>query len=379
MTFIVSTIQTINVENVQVFLGQSTQLVGLFFQAISMIFTYAYFKRSKAVYYVAVNCAITCVINVAKIVYHSPRPYYLILQEIQVYNCDYQFGNPADIPFICSCLVSVILQDLFTSNPNLNPTNKILISFFGIGTVLTTCLVRVYNMASSFDQIFFALELGILLAMFLHNNVQSIIVKHIDTILEVDQYYQFIYNYIVMSTGLFLSGMGMLTLVYSYSDLTFFVPPVWISNIYYFCKVNEIERWSFSARCLIEGSLMAVGFGAYLGCVFQAKVIGQNITSTNLTWQGTFRLIMAFAIFVFCAIPYLSNPNISDLRIATLIYTLIPSFAYGFVVFGLLDILYKFTPFYYSQSFGNSNKNLSNQLLLQSRNQQQIELIVLEI
>lgn len=131
--------------------------------------------------------------------------------------------------------------------------------------------------------------------------------------------------------------MSALLFAYQYTDLTFELPAVWISNIYYYCNVTGIDKWSFLSICILEGSLISSAYGAYLGILYQAKFMGGNYTHDGVDINGFMRLFYTFGLFIAFSLPYMEFPLIEDVRIATLFYTLLPSWGYGFVAFSIMD------------------------------------------
>lgn len=84
-------------------------------------------------------------------IYHSPRPFFIMTKDIEVYGCDRTYGNPSDIALISSCLLTVIVLDIYESYPTINWTNRCMINFTCLSVILFAGLTRVYNISSTLD------------------------------------------------------------------------------------------------------------------------------------------------------------------------------------------------------------------------------------
>ncbi|CDW83395.1 pap2 superfamily phosphatase [Stylonychia lemnae] len=264
----------------------------------------------------------------------------VINTDLEVYNCSKTFGNPSDVTFIVTCLLTVIAKDIEVSNPNTHPTNTCLLSFFGILLSFITGITRIYNVHATFDQILLGWELGIVIGLILHYCIRNQFIKHVDELLESTLLRYKLYDQLVISTALFMVFYGMLISAYQYQKLVFNEPQAWQTNFTRICGNQKVNRWDMAAQDLMNGSMLALAYGSYLGILFYSQFLGYNISKSEISVPSTIRVVISSFLVMIFVVPIGLLPNISDFRLAATFYYLIPSFAFGFVVFGVMDKIY---------------------------------------
>ena len=77
-----------------------------------VILLFIYWKRLHSFYYVVVISAMLLVMNISKLFYHQPRPYW-VRAEIEAYNCSTQFGNPSGHCLFSAGMATTLWLDFF--------------------------------------------------------------------------------------------------------------------------------------------------------------------------------------------------------------------------------------------------------------------------
>jgi membrane-associated phospholipid phosphatase len=114
--------------------------------------------------------------SLGKIAYHAPRPY-MVDSRVETYGCSVEYGNPSGHSLYASSVSITIFLDIYFSYRNsfqLKTKSLFYISLTLMTTfILLVAFSRVYNGDHSIDQCIFGLQLGVLLAFFMHNVVKK--------------------------------------------------------------------------------------------------------------------------------------------------------------------------------------------------------------
>jgi membrane-associated phospholipid phosphatase len=135
--------------------------------------------RVKTIYYAFAITVLLILMNVTKLLYADPRPYW-VNPDIIVGSCSRNYGNPSGHSSTVMGMSLVMWLDLCQSYSN---RNKCLFLIPAILIPLTTGYSRLILGVHSLDQILYGLLLGVWVAFSMHYYVSSFIHRYAHSIL----------------------------------------------------------------------------------------------------------------------------------------------------------------------------------------------------
>ena len=122
-------------------------------------------ERLRCVYYVDVFTLLLIVMNVTKLAYHNPRPFW-VSPEIKAFACSGQFGNPSGHSETSIGMALTLWLDLVYSTEG-SILNKSLWLMVSLAFAFSIGYSRLFLGVHSIDQIVFGLLLGTWIACFM--------------------------------------------------------------------------------------------------------------------------------------------------------------------------------------------------------------------
>ena len=118
--------------------------------------------------------------------------------------------------------------------------------------------------------------------------------------------------------------------------------PEWATNIKTKCPEKNIDE-AFDAKSMTDAGNVGLGFGAYLGLLFHARMFPGLILrqATSEKHWYTWPLLRVIVGLIICApilcLSLLEVEHISNVYALSFMKTYVPTMAFGFIVFGILD------------------------------------------
>lgn len=135
-------------EGVSLLLGGEVLMFG------TCILVYGYGIRERAFYYILLITVETYVVSLTKIAYHYPRPY-MISEEMKVYGCATEYGDPSGHTLSSSCIIVSVILDFWTEpirDHNLNTFSqmrplwqRLVLAIVGSIALIIVAFSRLYN------------------------------------------------------------------------------------------------------------------------------------------------------------------------------------------------------------------------------------------
>lgn len=120
--------------------------------------------------------------------------------------------------------------------------------------------------------------------------------------------------------------------------------PEWAINILAKCPNVKIEE-AFETKSLVGAGAVGIGFGAYLGILFNARQFPRlmlRTVSSDKRWYTwpLLRVLLGILICLpICSLYLLTPDQIANVYVLALLKSFVPSLVSGFLIFGILDWL----------------------------------------
>ena len=117
--------------------------------------------------------------------------------------------------------------------------------------------------------------------------------------------------------------------------------PIWRTNISEKCGSDALKG-AFETRSMIDNGDVAACFGCYFGLVFAAykwPMMHRSVLKNETFWKPAARLLITLLMWIPSAFLffYLKPSHIKNIYLLMLLKTLLPTFAMGFILFGVSD------------------------------------------
>lgn len=140
-------------------------------------------QRLRCVYYTFTFVVIMTVMNVTKLSYADPRPYWSS-ENVMAYKCSQDFGNPSGHSMTSMCVCMLLWLDYVYSNPESSGLRKTLLFIAAMCFALAIGYSRLILGVHSVDQIVYGLLIGVWIACTMQFCVRYYYENHVKNLLQ---------------------------------------------------------------------------------------------------------------------------------------------------------------------------------------------------
>lgn len=117
--------------------------------------------------------------------------------------------------------------------------------------------------------------------------------------------------------------------------------PYWAEQLSAKCTEKSLNH-AFEAKSMLDNGIIGIGFGGYLGVIFHAKrhpgMMMRKLSQSEPWYKSILRIAVGLAICLPVFPLYLlSSEEIANVYALSLLKTFTPTFAAGFLIFGVFD------------------------------------------
>eukprot|EP00347_Sterkiella_histriomuscorum_P000246 403376617 len=303
---------------------------------IPLILTYLFSTKSRAYYYSVAVSINLYMMSIGKMGYHEPRPY-MVDDDVQVYGCSKEFGQPSGHTFGSSTMILTVLFDVLKSydHKQLNGCSRVLYSMLALSAILLIGFSRLHNGDHTIDQIILGWQFGIWQSFLMHFMIRDSLFQHIDRVtLQANSYNQSQKNsFKTIATCIFVAAMSSIIFTYQSVNDSFPVPMDWQIRLEAKCNVPVEYQMKFNTASFVQAGVFALFFSGYIGCISYGD---SNLKDDMSTIAKT---IITGLLSSIAAYPYLELAHLVDPYYGFFLCTTIPCLYFGFVMFYLADLI----------------------------------------
>ena len=308
----------------------------------TLIFIYIFCSKALAVHYTFVISTFFWFLVEMKMFIRFPRPYQGH-DDVLPTECTAQYGCPSATAIRVSTIIfSLYLDFIHEKRRRLGP------SLFYFWTFLTTLIIvlvavsRVYLAAHSINQVIFGSGVGIASACFLHFSVKRALYRHLRMLSGVSPSRMNYKSCIFKAVIVFAISQLIPLITYYYVINHSHVPQQYIDNLKRKCPPYILDK-AFDDRAFPYIGKPALGFGAYLGVLFQHRFLTSNTNNQTEMWKSFIRLgISLLVVWVFVKQLELVKWTTDSLLLLYLNKTVVPCFGAAFLLCAIFDCIFEY-------------------------------------
>jgi undecaprenyl-diphosphatase len=138
-------------------------------------------QRTRCFYYVSCFTLIMVVMNVTKLSYADPRPFW-VGQNVIAYGCDSSFGNPSGHTESSTGVALYLWLDYIATYPEHAVWKKALLLLLAIGFGVSVAFSRLILGVHSIDQVVYGFLIGVWVSFTMQYCVRPLLDAHIDAL-----------------------------------------------------------------------------------------------------------------------------------------------------------------------------------------------------
>lgn len=316
------------------------RLLRFLFPAVTILMSLEHRLRSRQFYWVVLFTLQMTLINVAKIAYQQPRPFW---EDTDLFKgeCQAQFGGPAGSCMISTTFVVALMLEIADSVSE-SKKFKVWVGCvlfpFAFAFIVAQGFSRIAVGLHSLEQVVFAWFLGIWLGLTGHFVIRDLVIERANTFIKDEKPCTAREGFLV----LVIQGVLLLSQIMAFFEVNahFEAGEGWDKVLWFRCKTHANR--SYHHATIREIGLTFGALGAFWGLFFQQRTFGNMELSLDSGWWFLKLFVRPIAVAI-CAAPFLAIYQILGLKAdsfwACVVLTSVAIFFLYFFLFFLHDRL----------------------------------------